>query len=161
MKLIASDGQGCIDTTILYNYIDVKQVIADFSHITNGNCPPLVTSFTNLSSGASNYNWDFGDNLNSSIQNPAHSYTIGGYYDVSLISSDNFGCADTLLINNLVYIPGPILDFDIDQLIGCDSLTISITDNSSNTSNYLYNFGDGATSNLQNPIHTYFNPGAY
>ena len=89
VKLIASDGQGCIDTTILYNYIDVKQVIADFSHITNGNCPPLVTSFTNLSSGASNYNWDFGDNLNSSIQNPAHSYTIGGYYDVSLISSDN------------------------------------------------------------------------
>ena len=161
VKLIASDGQGCIDTTILYNYIEVKQVIADFSHISNGNCPPVVTSFTNLSSGASNYNWDFGDNLNSTIENPAHSYTIGGYYDVSLISSDNFGCADTLVINNLVYIPGPILNFDIDQLFGCDSLTISITDISSNTLNYLYNFGDGATSSLQNPIHTYSNPGSY
>ncbi len=161
VKLIASDGQGCIDTTILYNYIEVKQVIADFSHISNGNCPPVVTSFTNLSSGASNYNWDFGDNLNSTIVNPAHTYTTGGYYDVSLISSDNFGCADTLVINNLVYIPGPILDFDIDQVFGCDSLTISITNNSSNTSNYLYNFGDGATSNLQSPSYTYSNPGSY
>ena len=161
VKLIASDGQGCIDTTILINYIEVKQVIADFSHISNGNCPPVVTSFTNLSSGASNYNWDFGDNLNSTIENPAHSYTIGGYYDVSLISSDNFGCADTLVINNLVYIPGPVLDFDIDQVFGCDSLTISITNNSSNTSNYLYNFGDGATSNLQSPSYTYSNPGSY
>ena len=161
VKLIASDGQGCIDTTILFNYIEVKQVIADFSHISNGNCPPVVTSFTNLSSGASNYNWDFGDNLNSTIVNPAHTYTIGGYYDVSLISSDNFGCADTLVINNLVYIPGPVLDFDIDQVFGCDSLTISITNNSSNTSNYLYNFGDGATSNLQSPSYTYSNPGSY
>ena len=161
VKLIASDGQGCIDTTILINYIEVKQVIADFSHISNGNCPPVVTSFTNLSSGASNYNWDFGDNLNSTIENPAHSYTTGGYYNVSLISSDNFGCADTLVINNLVYIPGPILDFDIDQVFGCDSLTISITNNSSNTSNYLYNFGDGATSNLQSPSYTYSNPGSY
>ena len=161
VKLIASDGQGCIDTTILNNYIEVKQVIADFSHISNGNCPPVITSFTNLSSGASNYNWDFGDNLNSTIENPAHSYTTGGYYDVSLISSDNFGCADTLAINNLVYIPGPVLDFDIDQVFGCDSLTISITNNSSNTSNYLYNFGDGATSNLQSPSYTYSNPGSY
>ena len=161
VKLIASDGQGCIDTTILINYIEVKQVIADFSHISNGNCPPVVTSFTNLSSGASNYNWDFGDNLNSTIENPAHSYTTGGYYNVSLISSDNFGCADTLVINNLVYIPGPVLDFDIDQVFGCDSLTISITNNSSNTSNYLYNFGDGATSNLQSPSYTYSNPGSY
>ena len=161
VKLIASDGQGCIDTTILINYIEVKQVIADFSHISNGNCPPVVTSFTNLSSGASNYNWDFGDNLNSTIENPAHSYTTGGYYNVSLISSDNFGCADTLVINNLVYIPGPILDFDIDQVFGCDSLTISITNNSSNTSNYLYNFGDGATSNLQSPSYNYSNPGSY
>ena len=161
VKLIASDGQGCIDTTILYNYIEVKQVIADFSHISNGNCPPVVTTFTNLSSGASNYNWDFGDNLNSSIVNPAHTYTIGGYYDVSLISSDNFGCADTLEITNLVFIPGPVLDFDIDQVFGCDSLTISITNNSSNTTNYFYNFGDGATSNLQNPIYTYSNAGSY
>lgn len=161
VKLIASDSQGCNDTTILYNYIEVKQVVADFSYLSNGTCPPVVTSFTNLSSGASNYYWDFGDNLNSDIQNPAHTYSVGGYYDISLISSDNFGCVDTLEISNLVYIPGPVLDFNIDQFFGCDSLTISITNNSINTTNYLYNFGDGATSNLQNPIYTYSNPGSY
>ena len=30
-----------------------------------------------------------------------------------LIANDNFGCSDTLTINNLVYIPGPILDFKV------------------------------------------------
>jgi PKD repeat protein len=161
VKLIVSDGQGCTDTTILYNYIEVKKVNADFSYSSNGTCPPIITSFTNLSSGASNYYWDFGDNLNSNIQNPAHTYSVGGYYDISLISSDNFGCTDTLEISNLVYIPGPVLDFNINQFFGCDSLTISITDNSINTTSYLYNFGDGATSTLQNPVYTYYNPGSY
>ena len=99
-----------------------------------------------MSSGASTYNWDFGDNLFSVIENPAHIYTTPGYYDVSLIANDNFGCSDTLQISNLVYIPGPILDFSINQNFGCDSLQISILSNS-NTVNYLYNFGNGATSN--------------
>ena len=99
--------------------------------------------------------------MNSSIQNPAHSYTIGGYYDVSLISSDNFGCADTLLINNLVYIPGPILDFDIDQLFGCDSLTISIVIILL-IHQIIYSILETVRHQVfKNPIHTYSNPGAY
>ena len=161
VKLIVSDGQGCIDSTILYNFIEVKQVITDFSQVNNGVCPPVVTTFTNLSSGGSNYFWDFGDNLNSILENPAHTYSTGGYYDVSLISFDDFGCADTLEILNSVNIPGPILDFDIDQVFGCDSITISIIDNSLNTSSYLYNFGDGFTSNFPNPTHIYSSPGSF
>ena len=161
IELIASDGQGCIDTTIKYNHIVVNKVVADFNHIVSGTCPPVTTSFSNLSSGASSYEWDFGDNLNSIIDNPAHVYTSPGYYDISLIAKDNFGCSDTLQINNLVYIPGPILDFSIDQNFGCDSLQISITNNSFNTANYLYNFGNGATSTVENPLYTYNLPGSF
>jgi PKD repeat protein len=161
VQLITSDGQGCTDTIIKIDYIDVKQVISDFNYSVNGNCPPVVTSFNNQSTGGSNYFWDFGDNLTSIIQNPAHVYTNSGYYDVSLIANDNFGCSDTLTINNLVYIPGPILDFSIDQLFGCDSLNISILNNSINTSSYLYNFGDGSTSSLENPSKLYNSPGMY
>lgn len=161
IQLIASDGQGCTDTANKFNYIDVKQVIADFNYVTTGNCPPVTTTFTDLSSGANNYNWDFGDNLNSVIQNPGHVYTNSGYYDVSLVASDNFGCSDTLSINNLIYIPGPILNFTIDQSFGCDSLSISISDSSTNTANYLYNFGDGATSTLSSPNHLYNTAGSF
>ena len=161
IQLIASDGQGCIDTTIKYNYIEVKKVVADFNYLVTGSCPPVTTSFSNLSTGASTYNWDFGDNLFSVIDNPAHIYTTPGYYDVSLIANDNFGCYDTLQISNLVYIPGPILDFSINQNFGCDSLQISILNNSSNTVNYLYNFGNGATSINENPTYTYNFPGTF
>ena len=161
IQLIASDGQGCIDTIIKYNYIVVNKVVANFNYLVSGTCPPVTTSFSNMSIGASSYNWDFGDNLNSIIDNPADVYINPGYYDVSLIANDNFGCSDTLTINNLVDIPGPILDFSIDQLFGCDSLTVSVTNNSTNTYNYLYNFGDGSTSSLENPTKLYNSPGSY
>ena len=162
VKLIASDGQGCIDSILKTAFIRVNEVIADFSFNSNGNCPPVVTTFTNLSSGASNYYWDFGDNLNSTNTVPAHTYTKSGYFDVSLISLDsNNLCSDTLLINNLVFIPGPVLNFSVNQITGCDSLNISITDSSLNTVYHKYFFGDGDTSNLQNPTHTYSSPGAF
>ena len=133
IKLITSDGQGCSDTVVKLNFIDVKEVVSNFNSTVNGSCPPVVTTFVNQSTGANDYFWDFGDNLTSTIEDPAHVYTSSGYYDVSLIAYDNYGCSDTLTINNLVYIPGPILDFSIDQLFGCDSLTISILNNSTNT----------------------------
>ena len=161
IQLITSDGQGCSDTAIKLNYIDVKQVVSNFNYTVNGSCPPVVTTFVNQSTGANDYYWDFGDNLTSIIEDPAHVYTSSGYYDVSLIANDNFGCSDTLTINNLVYIPGPILDFSVDQSFGCDSLTISILNNSTNTYNYLYNFGDGSTSSLENPTKLYNSPGSY
>ena len=145
----------------LRDFIDVKEVVSNFNSTVNGSCPPVVTAFDNQSTGAIGYFWDFGDNLTSTIENPAHVYTSSGYYDVSLISYDNYGCSDTLTINNLVYIPGPILDFSIDQLFGCDSLTISVSNNSTNTFTYLYNFGDGSTSSLENPIKSYNSPGSY
>ena len=160
VKLIASDGQGCIDTVMKTAFIRVNEVIADFSFNITGSCPPVVTTFTNLSSGASNYYWDFGDNLNSINTDPAHIYNKSGYFDVSLISTNNL-CSDTLLINNLVFIPGPVLNFSVNQLSGCDSLNISITDSSLNTVYHKYFFGDGDTSNLQNPTHTYTSPGAF
>ena len=141
-------------------FITVNEVIADFSFNITGTCPPVVTTFTNLSSGASNYYWDFGDNLNSINTDPGHIYNKSGYFDVSLISTNNL-CSDTLLINNLVFIPGPVLNFSVNQLTGCDSLNISITDSSLNTVYHKYFFGDGDTSNLQNPTHTYTSPGAF
>ena len=77
--------------------------------------PLLLQHFRQSKYWSNHIFWDFGDNLTSTIENPAHVYTTPGYYDVSLIANDNYGCSDTLTINNLVYIPGPILDFSINQ----------------------------------------------
>ncbi|MDX9931115.1 MAG: gliding motility-associated C-terminal domain-containing protein [Bacteroidales bacterium] len=67
--------------------------------------------FINSSSGASNYEWSFGDGTTSVEQYPSHLYGGVGEYLVTLLATDNFGCRDsfqlTIIINDLFafYIP--------------------------------------------------------
>jgi PKD repeat protein len=57
---------------------------------------------------------------------------------------------------------GPPVFFIADNTEGCGSLTVNFTDASAgNITSWLWNFGDGNTSTLQNPIHTYNLPGIY
>lgn len=109
------------------------------------------------------WNWNFGDgSANSSQQNPIHQYQNPGTYNVTLISSAQAGCEDTVILP--VVVP-PILtpDFVFDTLCG---MTKSFTDGSSisqpgSLSTWFWNFGNGQTSSLQNPSHTYSAPGTY
>ncbi len=58
---------------------------ADFSASPNSGPVPLTVQFTDRSSGETTYwVWDFGDGTTSTAQNPAHTYTAGGKYLVSL-----------------------------------------------------------------------------
>ena len=55
----------------------------------------------------------------------------------------------------------PTTNFVLSDTVSCNT-TINFTDLSSNgPSVWLWDFGDGNTSNVQNPTHTYFNSGSY
>jgi len=54
-----------------------------------------VVTFGNTSSGATIYNWNFGDASNSSATSPVHAYATNGTYTVTLIAS-NGTCSDTV-----------------------------------------------------------------
>ena len=72
--------------------------------VTSQLCPGACTSFINLSSGMTTYEWSFpGANPSSSTSvNPVNiCYPNPGSYDVQLIASNNLG-SDTLLIPNCV-----------------------------------------------------------
>ena len=161
VKLIVSDGQGCNDTVIKQNYIEVQEVVADFTYNPPTSCPPIVTTFDNNSTNADSYLWDFGDSTSSIVYEPAHIYSDPGTYFVTLIASNNNGCADTLNYPDSLYVPGPQLNFSVNQLIGCDSLLIQVTDQSLYTVNYSFDFGDGTVVQSQNASHTYTGTGSY
>lgn len=56
----------------------------------------------------------------------------------------------------------PVSDFTADPRVGDPPLTVTFHDLSYGAVNeYLWSFGDGSTSTLQNPVHTYFVPGSY
>lgn len=66
--------------------------------------PPLVTSIINpvfhffdQSSNATTWTWNFGDGGNSTLQNPAHTYSATGIYNVKLITVGAGGCIDSIL----------------------------------------------------------------
>jgi hypothetical protein len=54
-----------------------------------------VVTFTNTSTGATSYSWDFGDFTNSSASAPAHAYAANGAYTV-VLTAINGNCTDTI-----------------------------------------------------------------
>ena len=52
------------------------------------------------------WNWSFGDGNTSDIENPSHSYSEAGNYIITLVVTDELGCADTTSI--LIVVVGDI-----------------------------------------------------
>jgi PKD repeat protein len=59
------------------------------------NDKPTV-NFTNLSTGASEYLWNFGDLITSTDKDPKHDYSVTGYRTVLLEAINKFACTDTI-----------------------------------------------------------------
>jgi gliding motility-associated-like protein len=78
--------------------------------------PPLTVNFSNASSGADRYVWDFGDGTFSEEVNPVHVYMRKGDYAVRLTAYNDGGCSAVALVsgvasirdNNYVFIPNGI-----------------------------------------------------
>jgi Zn-dependent metalloprotease len=83
-----------------------NSVVADFYTLGYGCTVPYDISFTNISSNATTYHWDFGDGTNSTEENPVHTYTAEGIYTVQLIANGVAACnsSDTLVLDSIVIV---------------------------------------------------------
>lgn len=125
---------------------------------------PLSVTFTNLSTGATSYLWDFGDGNQSSDASPVHVYTTFGSYTVSLTATGPGGVdTETKSAYITVNAQPPSADFTLTPDEGFAPLAVQFTDLSGGgpTTGWLWNFGDGQTSTLQHPTHTYSARGNY
>ncbi|HRC88536.1 MAG TPA: PKD domain-containing protein, partial [Bacteroidales bacterium] len=121
-------------------------------------------SFTNqTNAGTWSWLWRFGDGGTSTVENPIHTYTDVGTYDVKLKVS-NANCSDSITHKISILPPPPIAAFDSIPS-GCTPLTVQINNTSINTevpgTKYQWDFGDGNTSTVKNPIYTYTTSGVY
>ncbi len=114
--------------------------------------------------GVYTWSWDFGDDsAGSSIQNPTHAYDAPGTYTATLtVTSGSETASDTAEV--VVYDVEELLvnvGHDLDTIVGIDNLfTVSVKGGRAPYS-YLWNFGDGATSTVANPVHVFTSPGEY
>jgi PKD repeat protein len=108
------------------------------------------------------YLWRFGDGSTSTQSDPTHEYTAAGVYTVTLVASNAAG-SDALTRTNYVMVYEPVqADFAAVPTSGWTPLVVTFTNLS--TGDYTsstWNFGDGMTSTVESPIHTYAVAGTY
>lgn len=110
------------------------------------------------------YIWDFGDNSTDSInKNPGHIYVTPGIYTVTLTVISATYC-DTSVSRTIEVIESPQVSFGYHNVCqGTDVPFIdqSITPIGTTITSYEWNFGDGNTDTIANPVHNYLLPGIY
>ncbi|RXA20795.1 PGF-pre-PGF domain-containing protein [Methanosarcina sp. MSH10X1] len=157
-----------------------KLPVAAFSVSPTSGKAPLEVAFTDSSTGATSWAWDFGDGSASTEQNPAHNYLSEGNYIVVLTANNESGSSSKTL--NIVVqaersqegvqaepVRGTqsqekivlLADFNADPAFGYAPLSVQFTDLSRNATAWNWDFGDGESSTDRNPAHTYYSAGNY
>ncbi|HEX9511051.1 MAG TPA: PKD domain-containing protein, partial [Puia sp.] len=140
--------------------------VADFSASTVSGCGPLGVTFQDLSTNKPlSWTWDFGNGQISNQQNPPVIYSAPGSYTVTLIAKNASGAGSIRKTGYITVYPYPNPSFTADLTVGCAPASIQFTDKSTAgqgvITNWTWNFGDGNTSNQQNPSHIFTQTGYY
>jgi gliding motility-associated-like protein len=159
--LILTSDRGCKDTSSItvqvWSMPKAGFTLNDSDQCLNGNGFDF-TNTTVSSWGGLSHRWEFGDTAFSNGQSPSHSYAAFGTYKVLLIETDLNSCTDTVS-GNVVVKPMPLPDFRIADSLQClVGNRFDFTNASrivSGTLSYQWVFGDGNTSTLTDPQHSY------
>lgn len=168
-NLTERNGNGTsskLSAITVFNPADPVFPMANFhANVTSGNAP-LSVQFTDLSQNVTGRNWNFGDGNYSIEHNPKHTYSAKGNYTVNLTVNDDNGTNSKILeiivhgvSNNDKILP--VANIGSNVTSGYAPLSVLFTDRSQNAIFWNWNFGDGATSTEQNPVHTYPAEGTY
>ncbi|GAA4743290.1 PKD domain-containing protein [Flavisolibacter ginsenosidimutans] len=128
-------------------------------------CSPSAVQFQAVATGASTYNWDFGDGtvLNTTQQTVFHAYSNPGFY-IPKVTLQSNGC--NVLLKGVDTIKVDKVDggFTFAKNEICGSTTLTFTDTSHvffGIKNIAWNFGDNKTAAGSNPSHVYSASGRY
>ena len=152
---------------------------------------PLTVRFSDRSTGSPTaWQWDFGDGNTSSEQNPTHIYATAGRY-ITRLTAFNSGGSDSFTsyvwvrptrvfppytphptptpsVTTTPTIPpgpatrSPVSFFAMNKTFGSSPMSVQFTDRSFNSpTGWQWDFGDGQTSTLRNPVNTFTVPGTY
>jgi gliding motility-associated-like protein len=169
IKLVIRQGNQS-DSVVKLSYITVNALPKPlFSASDTTGCYPLKVNFKDLSQAQegsiTKWEWDLGDGTVSSQQNPVHTYTAPGNYNVILRVTNTAGCVTTLSKPQYIKINDGVkaaFAFVNSNLCKPPSI-VNFTNNSTGTGTlaYQWTFGDGNNSVQANPSNTYNTAGLY
>ncbi len=166
VRLVSTTPYLCSDTSYhtiqTHPYINAGYSVDDFQ-----GCAPFTLSLHNDSEGAiSGYEWDWGDKSSPSTSDDSiqtHLYNNSGSTvmtnSLQLTVQNADGCTDSM-IRTITVFPEVSSQFSPDVTAGCNELQVNYTNQSSGSAtSFLWEFGDGGSSDLLNPPHLFQNPG--
>jgi PKD repeat protein len=120
-------------------------------------------TFTDQTTGSPTaWSWDFGDGGTSTLRIPSHTYTSAGTYTVTLTATNSCGSYMRTKTNYIIVCTVPVANFTGSTTSGPAPLTVTFTDQTTGSPTaWSWDFGDGGTSMLRIPSHTYTSAGTY
>ncbi|ACL16795.1 PKD domain-containing protein [Methanosphaerula palustris] len=152
------------NTCTQYRCIIVNSVpVAAFTANATSGRTPFTVQFTDQSSDANGYQWQFGDGTTSTEQNPIHTYTSPGTYTVMLtVSVPDYGSVFIQKPGYITVTEPSSVDFAANVTAGLSPLAVHFNESVNGSVQYFFwQFGDGSTSSESNPVHVYETAGRY
>ncbi|MCB2220544.1 MAG: PKD domain-containing protein [Bacteroidetes bacterium] len=149
---------GCVGTDSSIAYVSFAP---DFDFLIKNPClnnpATFIPDYDSTKLEITDWNWNFGDNLSndntSTISHPQHTYTRIDNYTITMKVSSH-GCENESQKDVLVY-PVPYSNFNLTPDYGGVQGRVKFQNNSIFASHYLWDFGNGNTSTVPDPVEVY------
>jgi len=157
VMLVASNICGS-DTAYQPLTILPNQVNAFFNADPIQGCSPLVVDLTQYSVGDTTFYWDLGDGNVSALHDLTWTYTVPGTYTIELFAA---GCGADSYTTDVTVFPGPDIDFSFTPQTACAGEPFTFDGIAAGVSSVNWDFGDGNTSTLTDPVHVFNGSGTF
>lgn len=160
MLIGSAQATGCTDTAygtvFIKPGVDVEIALSD-----SIGCAPLTINFQDIGSGSIFHQWTYGDGQTGASASPTHTFLSSGFFNPTLVGSNQWGCTDTAVVNVWVN-PVPTASFNVPPLNPCEyPAAFQITNTSTGAIGYQWNLGNGQTSVQFEPNVVYNIPDTY
>ncbi len=172
VRLVAYNPNSCkeYDTTYINIFVRNDSVSPNFTYTPIDTCYSFDVDFSNtttmtsaLNPNLATYVWDFGDGTNFTGRNPPrHTYPNYGTFTATLTVTHPNGCNNPAVISKTIVFNDNLVSAELDPpSLVCINQPFTLNPVYRNGLTYSWDFGDGNTSNLANPSHSYSTPGDY
>lgn len=162
--VIGVSANGCADTVITMVTTTPRPTVSFSSSVQNG-CNPVFVQFAADATGNTGayYDWEFGDGSTGTGVAPAHLYQASGCHTVVLTASYSPQCSTTDSIVCMIDVyPQPDAGFYVTPSnIDILNPNAQFVNTSGHATTWLWTFGDGGSSDAENPSHSFPEIGTY
>ncbi|MDX2003384.1 MAG: PKD domain-containing protein [Chitinophagales bacterium] len=168
VKVVVEFVNGCIDSLIYPDYINVGGVVGNITVVPDTGCVPLDVCFdANTDGSATSCYWLFGNGDGQLIcDSVCYTYNQPGYYlpGVILVDGQNPACQYILPYDDTIWVDTVFANFTFSSDSVCQVAPVQFNDSSytllgKDIVRWEWDFGDGQTDTVQNPVHFYYQDG--